>query len=189
MDPYASHIYLYASFFSLYETEGNSTIEVPFLNYFKTLTWNVYQSLVKQGFEVRYVPDQELAKSNNGDEQQAVKYSISTSKWHQSKDLKTYVRTNDASIVVISSLSNADEVKDLIEKHGRDITFIFIKLTESLLKPNMFDWVQWLFVQNQKDDIEIYKRAWSFSPLRSKINQNEKRLTEILEKYQTPVVL
>jgi hypothetical protein len=189
MDPYASHIYLYTSFFSQYQPEGNGPIEVPFLNYYKTLTWNIYQSLVKQGFEVRYIPDQDVAKNNTADEQQWVKYSISTSKWHQSKDLKTYVKTSDASIVVISSLSNTDEVKDLIEKHGRDITFIFIKLTESLLKPNMFDWVQWLFVQNQKDDIEVYKRAWSFSPLRAKIAQNEKQLEEIIEKYQEPVVL
>jgi hypothetical protein len=144
---------------------------------------------VKQGFEVRYIPDQEVAKNNTAHEQQWVKYSISTSKWHQSKDLKTYVKTNDASIVVISSLSDADEVKDLIEKHGRDITFIFIKLTESLFKPNVFDWVQWLFVQNQKDDIEVYKRSWSISSLRIKIAQNEKRLAEIVEKYQTPVEL
>jgi hypothetical protein len=189
MDPYASHIYLYASFYSRFDTEGNGPVEVPFLNYYKTLTWNIYQNLVKQGFEVRYIPDQEVAKNNVSDEQQWVKYSISTSKWHQSKDLKTYVKTNDASIVVISSLSDASEVHDLIEKHGRDITFIFIKLTESLFKPNVFDWVQWVFVQNQKNDIEVYKRAWSFSPLRVKIMQNEKRLREILEKYQTPVEL
>jgi hypothetical protein len=189
MDPYASHIYLYASYFSQFNTESNGPVEIPFLNYYKTLTWNIYENLVKQGFEVRYIPDQEVAKNNTADEQQWVKYSISTSKWHQSKDLKTYVKTNDASIVVISSLSDADEVKDLIEKHGRDITFIFIKLTESLFKPNVFDWVQWLFVQNQKDDIEVYKRSWSISSLRIKIAQNEKRLAEIVEKYQIPVEL
>ena len=189
MDPYASHVYLYASFFSQFDTEGNGAIEVPFLNYYKTFTWNIYQNLIKQGFEVRYIADQETAKNSTGDEQQAVKYSISTSKWHQSKDLINYVKTSDASIVVISSLSDAGQVQNLIEKHGRDITFIFIKLTESLLKPNMFDWVQWLFVQNQKDDIEVYKRAWTFSPLRSKIHQNEKHLKEIIAKYQEAVVL
>jgi hypothetical protein len=189
MDPYASHIYLYASFFSQYSIAGNGAIDVPFLNYYKTLTWNIYQNLVKQGYEVRYIPDQEVAKNNVADDQQWVKYSISTSNWQHTKDLRTYVKTSDASIVVISSLSDAEEVHELIEIHGREITFIFIKLTDSLLNPNFFDWVQWLFVQNQKDDIEVYKRAWSFSPLRAKINKNEKRLTEILEKYQESVVL
>ncbi|HKG68843.1 MAG TPA: DUF58 domain-containing protein [Segetibacter sp.] len=184
MDPYASHIYLYASFFSRYNTEGNSAIEIPFLNYFKVVTWSVYQNLVKRGFDVRYIPDQEVAKNKMADDQQWVKYSISTSKWHQVKDLKTYVKINDASVVMVSSLSDADEVKDLMENYGKDITFIFIKLTDSFKNQNIIDWVQWLFVQNQKDDIDVYKRSWALSPLRMKIKENENRLTKILEKYQ-----
>ena len=184
MDPYASHIYLYASFFSRYNTEGNSAIEIPFLNYFKVVTWSIYQNLVKRGFDVRYIPDQEVAKNKMADDQQSVKYSISTSKWHQVKDLKTYVKINDASVVIVSSLSDADEVKDLMENYGKDITFIFIKLTDSFKNQNIIDWVQWLFVQNQRDDIDVYKRSWALSPLRMKIKENENRLIKILEKYQ-----
>ncbi|WP_018616457.1 DUF58 domain-containing protein [Segetibacter koreensis] len=184
MDPYASHVYLYASFFSHFDIEGNGAVEVPFLNYFKVITWSVYQNLVKRGFEVRYVPDQEVAKNNTADEQQSVKYSISTSKWHNVKDLKTYVKTNDASIVLISSLSDADEVQDLMENAGGDITFIFIKLTDSFKNQNVIDWVQWLFIENQKDDVDVYKRGWALSPLRVRIKENERKLAEILQKYQ-----
>ncbi len=184
MDPYASHIYLYASFFSHFDTEGNTAVEVPFLNYCKVLTWSIYQNLVKQGFEVRYIPDQEVAKNNVADEQQWVKYSISTSNWHRIKDLKTFVKINDASVVIISSLSNADDVKDLMEHYSKDITFIFIKLTDSFKNQNAVDWVQWLFVQNAKDDIDVYKRGWSLSPLRQRIKANEQRLEEIVSKFQ-----
>lgn len=184
MDPYASHVYLYASFYSRFDVEGNSAIEIPFLNYFKVVTWSIYQNLVKRGFEVRYIPDQEVAKNKMADDQQWVKYSVSTSNWHQVKDLKTYVKINDASIVIVSSLSDADEVKDLMENHGKDITFIFIKLTDSFKNQNIIDWVQWMFVKNQKDDIDVYKRGWALSPLRMKIKENENRLTKILEKYQ-----
>ena len=184
MDPYASHIYLYASFFTRFNTEGNGAIEIPFLNYFKVFTWSIYQNLVKRGFDVRYIPDQEVAKNKMVDDQQWVKYNISTSKWHQVKDLKTYVKINDASVVIVSSLSDVDEVKDLMENYGKDITFIFIKLTDSFKNQNIIDWVQWLFVQNQQDDIDVYKRSWALSPLRMKIKENENRLTKILEKYQ-----
>jgi hypothetical protein len=184
MDPYASHIYLYASFFSQFNVGGNGSVEIPFLNYFKVVTWSVYQNLLKQGFEVKYIPDQEVAKNNAADEQQWVKYSISTSQWHQAKDLKTFVKTSDASIVIISSLSNANEVRDIIESHGRDITFILIKLTDSFKNQNIIDWVQWLFVQNQKDDIDVHKRAWAISPLRNKLKENEQRLEEVVKKYQ-----
>jgi hypothetical protein len=190
MDPYASHIYLYASFFNDFDTAGSTPVEVPFLNYYKVMIWTVYQNLVKQGFDVRYIPDQELAKRHTGDEQQGVKYSISTSHWQKNLDLRAYCKTKDASVVMINSLSDAGQVQELIEKHGNDITFIFVKLTEGLKKHNMFDWVQWLFVQNEKNDMEVYKSAWATAfNLRPKITQNEKRLQEILEKYQSPVVV
>ncbi len=188
-DPYASHVYLYTSFFSHFNIQGNPAVEVPFLNYFKVITWSIYENLVKQGFEVRYIPDQEVAKSNTADEQQLVKYSISTSRWHRIKDLKSYVKTSDASVIIISSLSDADEVKDLIESHGKDITFIFIKLTDSFKNQNMIDWVQWLFVKSAKDDIDVYKRGWAISPLRQRIKDNEKRLQEIVKKYQEEKVV
>ncbi|HEX8460827.1 MAG TPA: DUF58 domain-containing protein [Segetibacter sp.] len=189
MDPYASHVYLYASFFSKFNTKGHGTLEVPFLNYYKVITWSVYQNLVKQGFDVRFIPDQEVAKGNLADEQQRVKYSISTSKWQQSKDLKSYVKTSDASVIIISSLSDAEEVKDIIESHGKDIRFIFIKLSDSFKNQNVFDWVQWLFVQDAKNDVEVYKRGWSMSPLRQRLKDNENRLEEIVNKYQEAVEL
>ncbi len=184
MDPYASHVYLYASFFSKFNMEGNAAVEIPFLNYFKVLIWSVYQNLVKRGFEVRYIPDQEAAKNNTSDEQQWVKYSISTSNWQHAKDVGTYVKTKDASVVIVSSLSDADEVKDLMENYGKDITFIFIRLTDSFKNQNIIDWVQWVFVHNQKDYIDVYKRSWALSPLRFKIKENEKKLAAILGKYQ-----
>lgn len=184
MDPYASHIYLYASFFSHFDIEGHSAVEIPFLNYYKVLVWSVYQNLVKRGFEVRYIPDQEVAKNNSADEQQSVKYSISTSNWHSAKDLKSYVKISDASVVIISSLSRTSEVKDLIENYGKDITFIFIKLTDSFKNQNLVDWVQWLFVQSANDNIDVYKRAWALSPLRQRIKENERKLEEIVAKYQ-----
>ncbi len=185
LDPYASHVYLYASFYSVFNVLGSSPVEVPFLNYYKEMLWTLYQNLVKQGFEVRYVPDQETARKNLSDKQQLVKYSISTSHWQTNKDLNTYCKTSDASVLVISSLSDAGQVQELAERHGNDINFIFVKLTDSLNRQNMFDWVQWLFVQNEKNDMERYKTAWSVSVgLRSKIAENEKKLQQILKKYQ-----
>ena len=185
MDPYASHVYLFASFFSGFMVDGNTPVQIPFLNYYKEMIWTLYQNLVKQGFEVRYVPDQPIAKTNSADVQQQVKYAISTSHWQYNTDIRTYCKTSDASILVVSSLSNLDEVKELVEKHGNDITIIFVKLSESLHKQNMLHWVKWLFVENEKDDMEMYKSAWATSlNLRPKIVENEKKLKMILEKYQ-----
>ncbi len=187
MDPYASHVYLYASFFSGFNIDGNSPAQVPFLNYYKTMIWTLYQDLVKKGFEVRYIPDQPLAKS--GAEKQQVQYNVSTSSWHQNQDLVTYCKTKDASMLVISSLSDAHQVEQLLERHGNDIRFVFVRLTDSLKKQNILDWVQWLFVQNEKNDMEVYKTAWAASlTLRPRIVENEKKLQKLLQKYQAEVL-
>jgi hypothetical protein len=184
MDPYASHVYLYSSFFNSFDTEGNPAVEIAFLNYFKTVNWSLYQSLVKQGFDVRYIPDQEITKSRSSDEQQWVKYNISTSKWQRDRDLKSFVKTSDASVVVISSLSNVQEVQELTDKHGREITFILVKLTEAFRNQNMVDWVQWLFIQKEKDQVEAYKTAWAISALRGRIKENERQLEELVRKAE-----
>lgn len=188
MDPYASHIYLYTSFFTNFNIQGNSVVEVPFLNYYKVLAWTVYQDLVKKGFEVKYIADQDIAKKHFADEQQVVKYMISTSKWHSNKDLSNFVNTRDAAVVMISSLSDVKQVEELAEKHGNDIKFIYVKLTDSLRRQNAFDWVQWVFIRHQDNDVESYKRIWSLSPARLKVSDNEKSLEEILRKFQVEVI-
>ena len=183
MDPYASHVYLYASFFNQISTVGNEAVDIPFLNYYKVNAWSIYQNLVKRGFQVRYVPDQELAVNHLVDEQQRVKYYISTSRWQKKSDLKSFLNTNDASLVIISSLNDANEVEELMERHGQQITFIFIKLTDSFKDKNMFDWVKWLFVKSEHTDLERYKRSWALSPMRQRIKENEKVLENIMNKY------
>lgn len=187
MDPYASHVYLYASFFTSFNVEGNSIVEIPFLNYLKVQAWTIYQDLVKQGFDVKYIADQEVSKKPAGDEQQAVKYSISTSRWHQNKDLRNYVNTRDAAIILISSLSDAEQLAELVERFGGDIRFVFVKLSDSLQKQNALDWMQWLFVRHQTGDLENYKRIWSLSTMRNKILQNEKSIEAVLNKNSVVV--
>ncbi|TDH29308.1 hypothetical protein EXU57_04390 [Segetibacter sp. 3557_3] len=188
MDPYASHIYLYATFFTTFNVNGNGAAEVPFLNYFKVFTWTVYQDLVKRGFDVRFIPDHEKQAPNVADEQQAVKYRISTSKWQTNNELRTYCKTSDASVVVIHSMSDPQQVQEILERHGRDISFVFVKLTDSLKSQNPLAWVQWLFVQHEKDDIEKYRIGWNISPLRARVRQNERVIEEIIGKYQNAVV-
>lgn len=189
MDPYASHIYLYSSYFINFDISGNSAAEIPFLNYFKTVNWAIYQQLLKQGYEVRYVADQPIPHHSIVDEQQAVKYSISTSKWHQQQDLKSYCKTKEAAMLLVHSFSNADHVAALAEQYGNEITIVFVKLSDSLKHQHILSWIQWLFVENEKNNIERYKTAWSLSLLKSKVIKNEKAIENILKKYSKPVLL
>ena len=189
LDPYASHIYLYASFFSAFDFLGNDAVEVPFLNYYKSICWSVYMQLSQKGFDVRYVYDQDIPQQKMNNDEEQIKYAISVSNWQRDKELKSYVQTKDASVVIISSLTDINEVNELIEKHGNEISFVFVPLTDSLQKQHLGDWLQWLFVQQEKDAIAKYKTNWSLSLLRLKIAKNEKQLKLLLEKYDKSTVL
>ena len=189
MDPYASHIYLYATFFSAFNITANDTIQVPFLNYYKTVCWSVYKQLAQKGFEIRYQPDQDIPQNNITNPEEQIKYNFSVSHWQRDKELKDYVRPKDASIVIISSLSDINQVTELIQHHGNDISFLFVPLTDALNKQHLGDWLQWIFVQQEKDTIAKYKTNWSLSLLRIKITKNEKQLKQLLEQYDKSTVL
>jgi len=189
MDPYSSHIYFYASFFSHFDVKGNEVMEVPFLNYYKTICWSVYKQLSQKGLEVRYITDQDIPKNKMEKPEEQVKYSITASNWHSDTELKEYVKPKDASIVMISSLSDIAQVKDLIERYGNDISFLMVPLSESFNKQHIGDWLQWVFVQQEKDKSAVYKTNWSLSLLRNKILNNEKELTALLKDYQKSGVL
>lgn len=189
MDPYASHIYLYPSFHSFSNVEGNDVVNIPFLNHYKTAVWNVYKQLQQQGLEVRYVPDQPIAQHAGTNDEQNVQYAVSTSVWQTDKDLPSFVRTNEAAVVVISSLTEYHEVERLHEQHGNDITFVFVQLSKSLRSQHPGDWLKWLFIMPDKNQQKKYSAGWQLSLLRNKLRRNEKRLKELLTKHQKPVVI
>ncbi|BAV04616.1 DUF58 domain-containing protein [Filimonas lacunae] len=187
-DPYASHLCLFASFHTGFDITNNEVIHFPFQDYFKTAVWNTYLQLVKQGFEVEYIADQQVVAPALTDVKQAVQYSITASHWQTDKDLHTYIKPKDAAVVVISSLNSYDEVARLVEQHGNDITFVFVQLSKSIRGAYASQWLQWLFVSQEANSYEVYKSRWRFSRLRSRILANEKKIKHLLAQYEKPVV-
>jgi hypothetical protein len=189
LDPYASHVYLYASFYSSFGMDLGEVVDVPFLNYYKTFIWSIYRQLVGQGFEVRYISDQATNTSESADPQQAVRYTLSISNWQADKDLAGYVNHKDAAMVVVSSLSDAEQVSRLAEQWGNEISFVFVKLTDSIGHQPLSDWLQWLFIKNEPDAVIEYRRKWNFARLRSRILENERKLASILKNFARSEVM
>ena len=86
-DPYASHVYFYASYYNAMGTGLYGDFFAPFLNYYKTMVWNSYQQLSKQNVLIKYIPDQEVKTTFADDPLEKIKYIISTSEWQTQKDL------------------------------------------------------------------------------------------------------
>ena len=61
-DPYASHIYFYASFYNAISNDVYEEFNEVFLDNFKTVIWNIYDQLSRQNALIQYIPDQETKK-------------------------------------------------------------------------------------------------------------------------------
>lgn len=189
MDPYASHIYLYASFYTQFATEGHAVVDAPFLNYYKTLCWSVYQQLSGKGLDVRYIADQPVPATNLPSAQEQVRYAITVSRWQEENNLKDIVKPGNASVLVVSSLSDPDQLREFAESYGNEVSIIFIPLSDALDENGMAGWVKWLFVENEKDRHASYKTKWSLSPLRFKLKENEKEILSIIKSTSRATVL
>jgi hypothetical protein len=189
LDPYASHIYFYPSYHNIFDTSGNEVVNLHFLNFYKNLCWSVFNQLASKGLEVRYIPDQLIPPAASSNAGEIVKHAVTLSDWQKQNELKSFVKAKDASVIMISSLNDVKEVEELVERFGNDIAFIFVPLTESLKSQSMAHWLRWVFVQEEKDDIAVYRAKWSISAVRYAIVENEKAIKKLLKQFHKSEVL
>ncbi len=188
-DPYASHIYFYASFHNAISNEIYDDFNTIFLNYFKTITWNSYEQLSRQNVLLQFIPDQQTKTYYADDEIQKVKYLISTASWQQQNDLLQYFNRFNASVLCISSFSDAAQVTEILEKAGKGLAIVFIKLSNSFEKTNITDWLQWLFIKPESNSPDKLKLAFNLSPLKRILVNNEKKINQLLEKSECEILI
>lgn len=188
-DPYASHIYFYTSFYNAVSNEMNSAFNAAFLDYFKTIAWNVFEQLYKQHNLVQYIPDQETKTFYADDILQKVKYIISTSQWQQQNDLLKYFNKQYGSLLCISSFTDARQLSEIIDKTGKSLTIIFVPLSNIFKTVKVSDWIQWLFIKPEKKSVEKLQLSFNLSPLRRNMLENEKSIEAILNKSDCEVLV
>jgi len=187
LDPYASHIYLYTSFYTQFNVKENAVAEIPFLNYYKTIAWSIYKQLQQKGFEVRYIADQFVPQNNINDEEERVKHTVSISTWQSETNLKDFVKPGNASVLLVSSLNDIEQVREFADSFGSEISIVYVPLTDSLEQNPVKDWIKWLFIENEKT--VNYMANWSLSPLRLKVKANEEELAELMKQTNKATVI
>ncbi len=188
-DPYASHIYFYASFHNALSNEVYEEFNTIFLNYFKTVAWNSYEQLSRQNALIKFIPDQQTKTYYSDDPLQKIKYFISTAHWQKQNDLQQYCNKQSASVLCISSFNNADQVNEILEKAGKELVIVFVQLTNSFEKIKINTWLQWLFIKPEKNSTDKLKLAFNLSPLKRKMIENEKRIMDLLNKSECEVLV
>jgi hypothetical protein len=189
-DPYASHIYFYASFYNAIKlTEYYPLFNQLFLNHFKTVIWNCYFQLNRQNQQISYIPDQEIKTFYADDPVEKVKLIISTVDWHSEKNIRSYFKTDDGSVLCISSLTDAVELRNLLHDAGKDLVVVFVILSKALSPVRLTDWFTWLLIKPGKDSLQSLKLKWNFSPLKNAVISNEKIILNILKESDCEITM
>ncbi len=182
LDPFASHLGMYVSFYSRPGFDTSDRSIVSLLDFFKPYTWTLYQNLLAQGMQVSYHQDCEVPPNSLTEPAEVVAYSLAVGQWQQHKPLAQWVPASKAAVVVISSLSAPDDVQQLVRHLKSDSFVALVPLSQWIKPPKLGNWLRWLWLQQEADP--VYKRQiqWFFSVTRKKIELNERKIMEILEK-------
>jgi len=188
-DPYASHVYFYASFYNAMSAGIFNELYPVLLNYYKTVVWNAYLQLIKQNVLIKYIADQETKTVFADDPLQKIKFIISSSEWQTQKELAQYFKKEEASVLCVSSLTDAKEIENLLDRSGKDLIIIFAELSNAFGRSGIKDWLQWVFVKPEKDGLENLRVAWNLSSLKRKIIENETKIKSLLNKSESEIIV
>ncbi len=189
LNPYSSHIYFYASFYTKIPSSlRENKFAAEMLNYYKNYVWTLYETLTKKEFEVKYIADQFINIPEESTPEQMVLKTISNSNWHSEKDTQSYFESKYGSVLCISSFSKEDDIANLLASCSRETTVYYIKLSSTFKSFAPFAWLSRIFLQPPNDRLKRIRSRWVLSPFRYKITKQEKAIEQILSKAEANIV-
>jgi hypothetical protein len=182
-EPYASHLYFYASFHAAVK---NSWLDEGYLkemlNYYKNNVWTVYNTLAKKDWDMRYIPDQSFNIPEHVKPNEKTSLIISNSEWHKDKSLTSYFNPRQGAVLCVSSLTDIEELRNTLEQCDGTTVVYFIKCSKVFRHLVAWNWLKRLIFLPPKDRLNKLRGKWVFSPMRMQILKKEKEIEEILSK-------
>jgi uncharacterized protein (DUF58 family) len=188
LDPKASHIYLYCSFWDGLGVEDSWIMQTRALDAYKNACWSLYRNLNKQGRLVRFVPDQPLPARQFHHDAEKVEYQLAASQWQTENELTTYVQPKDAAVLMISSLADLDHLHDLVDRLDGQVHIIMVPLSQAIAWKPVQKWLQWIFVKPEKDREKSEFSDLGRARMLRRLRQREKDLAQFLQKSGHPTL-
>jgi hypothetical protein len=188
-EPFASHLYFYAGFNA--NIPFTLSIDNPYfregLNFYKERVWTVYSTLKQSQAEVRFVPDQQFQPANIITAEDQVLQTISRAAWHDQGSLTEYFDARKGAVLIISSLSDPDQVQEVIENSNNNVVVYFVPLSKAFRHSAALHWAGRLFLRPSDDRIQKLRSSWPFSPVRAFLRKREAAIQAILDNSLAPI--
>jgi hypothetical protein len=181
-EPYASHLYFYASFQnSLKQQWLSEGYYKEMLNYYKNYVWTVYDTLSKKEWALRYIPDQHFNIPEHLNDLEKTSRIISNSNWNNEKTLQQYFNQKNGTVLCISSLTDKQELETLLNQADSSTVIYFVKLSGVFRHFAPLTLLKRLLLLPPKDRLNKLRATWLFSPLRLQILKREKEIEALLK--------
>jgi len=181
-EPYASHLYLYASFHAGLPgalPDGNYAREM--LNYYKARVWTVYETLEEKEFQMRYIPDQQLTLPETADAREQALRAVSNSAWQRERPLADYFNPRAGAVLIVSSFTDVDDLREALGSAAPGAVVYFVKLSAAFRHPTRaLGWALRLVLRPPADRLGRLRSRWPFSPLRRRLRTQEAALETVL---------
>jgi hypothetical protein len=181
-EPYASHLYFYASF---YAASGAAWLDEGYgremLNYYKNNIWTVYDTLARKEWEMRYIPDQDFSVPENLKAAEKAARIISNSDWHKDKPLIGYFNPRQGTVLCISSITDTHELEQLLDQCDNGTVVYFVKLSRTFRHFAPLTWIKRLIFLPPNDRLARLRTRWTFSPIRIQVQRKEKEIETLLK--------
>lgn len=180
-EPYASHLYFYASFGV---ARGHHFLEGGFgremLNWYKARVWAVYGTLTKKEFQLRYIPDQKLALPEGLSAEDLALRTVSNSAFTTAAPVASYFNPRQGAVLTVHSLTDPDELRAALDAADSSTVVYFVKLSATFRSFVAWGWMKRLILRPPKDRLARLRSRWLFSGARSTVRRGEKEVEAVL---------
>ena len=181
-EPFASHLYYYASFSTPNAQWLHEGFLKEMLNYYKNSVWTVYDTLSKKEWQMRYIPDQAFNIPENLGEGEKTAHIISNSQWHAGKPLQQYFNAKHGTVLCISSLTDTNELSSTLEQCDAATVVYFVKLSNTFRHFAPLNLLGRILFRPPQDRLARMRTRWTFSAFRLKVARQEKEIEALLNK-------
>lgn len=187
-EPYASHVYLYASFHVAERTawwEHNFFKEM--LNYYKNKVWTVYEAFSKKEWELRYIPDQMITISESLTASEHTARLISHSNWQTTNPLIPYFNPKKGAVLCVSSFTDPHALQEVLERCDVTTVVYWVKCSNVFQQHAAWNIFKRLLFLPPDNRLNKVRTTWLFSPFRWVVQKREKALADIIKKSSVTV--
>lgn len=182
-EPYASHLYYYASFYAGVKSSWmDDDYLKEMLNYYKNNVWTVYDTLSKKEWKMSFVPDQDFTVAEEADDAAKTARIISNSEWHKDKTLSEYFSPKNGTVLCISSLTDPHDLANMLERCDHSTVVYFVKVSQVFKHYAALNLLSRLIIRPPQDRLSKLRTRWIFSPMRLQLNKREKAIEDLLKK-------